>query len=52
MATSQESRESYIETLFSIDEVLYLKQIGLYDKYVTGEIDIQELYNQLKDQGV
>jgi hypothetical protein len=50
--TPQESRERYIDSLFSIDEVLYLKQIGLYDKYVTGEIDIQKIYTQLKDQGV
>jgi len=50
--TPQESRERYIDTLFSIDEVLFLQQIGLYSKYVTGEIDIQEIYKQLKDQGV
>lgn len=50
--TPQESRERYIDTLFSIDEVLFLQQIGLYDKYVTGVIDIQEIYKQLKDQGI
>jgi hypothetical protein len=50
--TPQESREHYIESLFTIDEVLYLQQLGLYGKYVTGEISIDEIYKQLKDQGV
>jgi hypothetical protein len=50
--TPQESRERYLDSLFSIDEVLYLQQIGLYERYATGEISINEVYKQLKDQGI
>ncbi len=50
--TPQESRERYIDSLFSIDEVLHLQKLGLYDQYISGAIDIQEIYKQLKDQGI
>jgi hypothetical protein len=50
--TPQESRERYIDSLFSIDEVIYLRELGLYDDYISGVIDIQEIYKQLKDQGI
>lgn len=50
--TPQESREHYIETVFSMDEVIYLRTIGLYDRYVTGEISIDDIYIHLKDQGI
>lgn len=50
--TPQESREHYLETVFSMDEVLYLEQIGLAQRYTQGEISIDDIYAQLKDQGV
>lgn len=50
--TPQESREHYIETVFSMDEVIYLRTIGLYDRYITGEISIDDVYIHLKDQGI
>ena len=50
--TPQESRERFIESLFTIDEVIYLKKIGLYQDYVDGWISINTIYNILKDQGV
>ncbi len=52
MTTPQESRESYIDSLFSLDEILYLQKLGLYDKYVLGTISVHEIYKYLKDQGV
>jgi hypothetical protein len=52
MTTPQESRERYLDSIFTLDEVIYLQSLGLYDRYVTGEIDIDEIYKQLKDQGV
>jgi hypothetical protein len=50
--TPQESRERYIESIFTLDEVIYLQFLGLYDQYVTGEIDIDEIYKQLREQGI
>lgn len=52
MTTPQESRELFIESLFTMDEVIDLKQRGLYDDYVTGRISINTIYNQLKEQAI
>jgi hypothetical protein len=35
-----------------MDEVLYLEQIGLAQRYVAGELSIDEIYKQLKEQGI
>jgi hypothetical protein len=35
-----------------MDEVLYLEQIGLAQRYIAGELSIDDIYIQLKDQGV
>ena len=48
----EESRSNYLDQVFSMDEVLYLHSIGLADRYVRGEISIDDIYAQLKDQGV
>jgi hypothetical protein len=48
----EESRSNYLESIFTMDEVLYLEQIGLAQRYVEGEISIDDIYAQLKDQGV
>lgn len=50
--TPQESRTHYLDSVFSLDEVLYLTQIGLAQKYISGEIDIDDIYSQLKEQGI
>ena len=50
--TPAESREHYLESVFSMDEVLYLEQIGLAQRYIAGELSIDDIYIQLKDQGV
>lgn len=52
MATPQESRERYIESIFTMDEVLDLKKRGLYDDYVEGRISVHEIYQTLKEQGI
>jgi len=49
--TPQESRERFIESLFSLDEILYLQSQGIYQDYVEGRISINTIYNLLKDQG-
>ncbi len=50
--TPQESRSHYLESVFTMDEVLYLEQIGLAQRYVEGEISIDDIYAQLKEQGI
>ena len=48
----EETRENYLESVFSMDEVLYLQQIGLAQRYVSGEISIDDIYIHLKDTGI
>lgn len=50
--TPQESRERFIDSIFSLDEVIYLKSIGLYDDYIEGRISIDNVYSTLKEQGI
>ena len=50
--TPQESREHYLESVFSMDEVLYLQQINLAQRYIEGEISIDDIYVHLKEQGI
>jgi len=50
--TPEESRSHYLEGVFTMDEVLYLEQIGLAQRYVKGELSIDDIYIHLKDQGV
>lgn len=50
--TPEESRSRYISSIFSMDELLYLTQLGLAQKYISGEIEIDEVYKQLKDTGI
>jgi len=50
--TPQESRERFIESLFTMDEILDLQKRGLYTDYVEGKISINTIYNILKEQGI
>lgn len=50
--TTQESRENFIESLFTIDEILDLQKRGLYQDYVEGRISNNTIYNILKEQGI
>ena len=50
--TPQESRERFIESLFTIDEIIYLKKLGLYEQYAEGWISVNTIYNHLKDQAI
>jgi hypothetical protein len=52
MATPQESREEFIDSLFNEEELEDLKRRNLYGEYVKGHISIDTIYNQLKDQGI
>ena len=50
--TPEESRSNYLDTVFSMDEVLHLKKLGLAQEYITGKISIDEIYKQLKEGGI
>lgn len=50
--TTQESRVRFIESQFTVDEIIDLKKKGLYQEYVTGQISINTIYRQLKDQAI
>ena len=50
--TPQESRENFIESQFTIDEIIDLKRRGLYQEYVTGAISLNTIYRLLKDQAI
>ncbi len=50
--TPEESRSNYLGTVFSMDEVLYLEKLGLAQEYTAGKISINEIYKQLREEGI
>jgi hypothetical protein len=50
--TPQESRENYLSSVFSLDEVIYLEKLGLAEKYIEGKISIDDIYRLLREQGI
>ena len=50
--TPYESREAFLDSVLSDTELKFLKTNGLYQRYVYGEIDIETIYQQLRDQGI
>jgi hypothetical protein len=50
--TPEENRSHYLDSVFSLDEVFYLKQIGLAQLYIQGKLTIDYIYAQLKEQGI
>ena len=50
--TPEESREHYLDSVFSLDEVIYLQYIGLAQRYVTGELSIDDIYVHLREGGI
>lgn len=50
--TPEESRESYLNSVFSLDETLYLAQLGLAQRYIQGEISIDDIYIHLREGGI
>jgi len=49
---SEESREHYLSSVFSLDEVLYLERLGLAQRYIQGEISIDDIYIHLREGGI
>jgi hypothetical protein len=52
MPTPEESREQFIDSQFTEQELELLKERGLYQDYVEGSISINTIYAQMRDQGV
>lgn len=50
--TPEESRTHYLESVFSMDEIIYLESIGLAQRYTQGEISIDYIYKELKEEGI
>ena len=50
--TPQESREIFVESVFKDEEVQRLKEVGLYNPYIYGIISIDELYAEIREQGI
>ena len=50
--TPDESRSSYLDSVFSMDEVLYLQQIGLAQLYIEGTLSIEDIYVHLRESGI
>jgi len=52
MTTPQESREHYLDSVFTMDEVIYLRQVNLAQRYIEGEISIDDIYMHLREGGI
>jgi hypothetical protein len=50
--TPQESREDFLYSQFTEEEVNELRVQGIYDKYVKGNISFVEVCVRFKDQGI
>jgi adenylylsulfate kinase-like enzyme len=50
--TPRESREIFIDSILSQEEQRSLQQKGLYQKYTEGKISVEDIYLELKDQGI
>lgn len=50
--TPDESREKFIESQFSEEEIMILKERGLYQDYVEGSISVNTIYAQMREQGI
>lgn len=50
--TPQESREIFLESILNEGERQCLQQKGLYQKYTEGKVSVEEIYLELKDQGI
>lgn len=50
--TPSESREIFLDAILPQKDIDRLKKQGLYEQYVVGTISVDDIYRQLKDQGV
>jgi len=50
--TTAESRQIFLDMLLPQKDLESLKELGLYEQYITGKISVETIYSQLKDQGI
>jgi len=50
--TPQESREIFLDSILSEEEQRSHQQKGLYQRYTEGKISVEDIYLELKDQGI
>jgi hypothetical protein len=50
--TPQESREIFLDSILTDRQRKRLNDQGLYQRYTEGKISVEEIYQQLRDQGV
>lgn len=50
--TPSESREIFLDTILPQKDIDRLKRQGLYEQFVVGKISVNEIYRQIKDQGI
>lgn len=50
--TPWEARESYLDSILTKDQIEVLKQNGLLQRYIYGEISIEDIYAQLREEGI
>ena len=50
--TPEESREMFLDTMFSKRDLDSLKESGIYYQYTEGKVSVDKVYAQLKEQGV
>jgi hypothetical protein len=50
--TPQESREIFIDAILTDSQRKRLNDQGLYQRYTEGKVSVEEVYKQLKDQGL
>lgn len=50
--TLQESREAFIDSIASERVIHDLKNLGIYDNYITGLIDFDDVCRYMRDQAV
>ena len=50
--TPWEAREEHLSSIPSEKEIKRLLETGLYQRYIYGEVSTEDIYKELKDQGV
>jgi hypothetical protein len=48
----EESRENFLDATFTKEQIDHLKEIGDYDRYITGVTGYEEICKHARDQGV
>jgi len=50
--TPKESRKIFMDSILTESQKKHLNDQGLYQKYTDGKVPVEEVYRQLRDQGL